>query len=127
MNLEDDRILLIFLVRTDIRMSKGQIASKVADVTQYLIEDCIERKFLDYTAWRRFHASEKIVLRVNTWVDFRELHAKLSTLSREQSFPIKIVNAEQKIKLTEPIPIVLGFGPIKRKKVGNILDNLKLF
>jgi peptidyl-tRNA hydrolase len=43
MSLDGDKIVLIFLVRADIRMSKGQIAGRVADVTQYVIEECIQR------------------------------------------------------------------------------------
>lgn len=37
MSLDGDKVMLIFLVRTDIKMSKGQIAGRVADVTQYVI------------------------------------------------------------------------------------------
>lgn len=66
MSIEGDKIAMFFLVRSDIKMSKGQIASRVADVTQYVIEECIQRKYITYTTWKKFHASQKIVLKVNS-------------------------------------------------------------
>ena len=107
-------------------MSKGQIAGKVADVTQYIIEECIQRKYITYTTWKKFHDSQKIVLRVNSEKEFHELHSKLIELSHELSFPIKIVKDGQKTKKSESIPAVLAFGPIKRNKVEHIVADLKL-
>ena len=94
-------------------MSKGQIAGRVADVTQYVIEECIQRKDITYTTWKKFHASQKIVLKISSLREFYELHSKLIELSHELSFPIKIVKGDQKIKIVENIPTVLAFGPIK--------------
>ena len=59
MSLEGDKVVMILIVRSDFKMSKGQIASKVADVTQYIIEECIQRKYIPYTTWKKFHASQK--------------------------------------------------------------------
>ena len=126
MNVEGNRVVMIFLVRSDIKMSKGQIAGKVADVTQYIVEECIQRKYIPYTTWKRFHDSQKIVLRVNSENEFHELHSKLIELSHELSFPIKIVKDDQKTKKSENIPAVLAFGPIKRNKVEHIVADLKL-
>ncbi|WP_458746606.1 aminoacyl-tRNA hydrolase [Candidatus Nitrosocosmicus sp. T] len=126
MNLEGDKIAMFFLVRSDIKMSKGQIASRVADVTQYVIEECIQRKYITYTTWKKFHASQKIVLKVNSMREFYELHSKLMDLSRVLSFPIKIVKEDQKIRVAENVPTVLAFGPIKRNQVEHIVADLKL-
>lgn len=79
-------------------MSKGQIAGKVADVTQYVIEKCIQRKYITYTTRKKFHDSQKIVLRVNSEREFYELHSKLIELSHELGFPIKIVKRRSKNK-----------------------------
>jgi peptidyl-tRNA hydrolase len=126
MNLEGDKVAMFFLVRSDIKMSKGQIASRVADVTQYVIEECIQRKYITYTTWKKFHASQKIVLKVNSMREFYELHSKLMDLSRVLSFPIKIVKEDQKIRVAENVPTVLAFGPIKRNQVEHIVADLKL-
>lgn len=126
MNLQGNKIVMIFLVRSDIKMSKGQIAGKVADVTQYIIEDCIQRKYITYTTWKKFYGSQKIVLRVNSEREFYKLHSKLIELSHELSFPIKVVKDDQKIKIDENMSTVLAFGPIKRNKVEHIVDDLKL-
>jgi len=126
MNLQGNKVVMIFLVRSDIKMSKGQIAGKVADVTQYIIEECIQRKYIPYTTWKRFHDSQKIVLRVNSENEFHELHSKLIKLSRELSFPIKLVKDDQKTKKSENMTAVLAFGPIKRNKVEHIVADLKL-
>ncbi len=72
MSLEGDRVVMIFLALTDIKMSKGQIAGRVADVTQHVIEECIQRKYITYTTWKKFHASQKIVLKVNSLREFYE-------------------------------------------------------
>ena len=126
MSLEGDKVVMILIVRSDFKMSKGQIASKVADVTQYIIEECIQRKYIPYTTWKKFHASQKIILKINSLREFYELHLKLIELSSELSFPIKLVKVDQKIKSTENIPIVLAFGPIKRNRVEHLVANLKL-
>lgn len=126
MSIEGDKIAMFFLVRSDIKMSKGQIASRVADVTQYVIEECVQRKYITYTTWKKFHASQKIVLKVNSMREFYELHSKLMDLSRVLSFPIKIVKEDQKIRIAENVPTVLAFGPIKRNQVEHIVADLKL-
>jgi peptidyl-tRNA hydrolase len=126
MNPEGNKIVMIFLVRTDMKMSKGQIAGRVADVTQYVIEECIQRKYVTYTTWKRFHASKKILLKVNSLREFHDLHSRLIELSHELSFPIKIVKDDQKIKIAENTPAVLAFGPIDRNKVEHIVADLKL-
>ncbi len=107
-------------------MSKGRIAGKVADVTQYIIEECIERKYITYTTWKKFHDSQKIVLRVNSEREFYDLRSKLIELSHEIGFPIKIVKEDQKIKIAESTPTVLAFGPINRNTVEHIVADLKL-
>jgi peptidyl-tRNA hydrolase len=126
MSLEGDKIAIFFLVRSDIKMSKGQIASRVADVTQYVIEECIQRKYITYTTWKKFHASQKIVLKVSSLREFYELHSKLIELSHKGSFPIKIVRNDQKIKIAENNPTVLAFGPIKTSKAEHIIAGLRL-
>ena len=126
MSIEGDKIVMFFLVRSDIKMRKGQIASRLADVTQYVIEECIQRKYITYTTWKKFHASQKIVLKVNSMREFYELHSKLMDLSRVLSFPIKIVKEDQKIRIAENVPTVLAFGPIKRNLVEHIIVDLKL-
>lgn len=90
MNLEGDKIAMFFLLRSDIKMSKGQIANRVADVTQYVIEECIQRKYITYTTWKKFHTSEKIVLKVSSLREFYELHSKLIELSHKGSFQIRL-------------------------------------
>lgn len=126
MNLEDNKVVMIFLVRSDMKMSKGQIAGRVADVTQHIIEECIQRKYITYITWKKYHDSQKIILKVNSQKEFYELHSKLIELSHEQSFPIKIVKDDQKIKIAKNMPTVLAFGPIKRNKVGHLVADLKL-
>ena len=124
--MESDKVVMIFIVRSDTKMSKGQIAGKVADVTQYIIEECILRKYITYITWKKFHGSQKIVLRVNSQREFYELHSKLIELSHELGFPIKIVKEDQKMRIAENVPTVLAFGPIKRNKVEPVVADLKL-
>ncbi|HET6590698.1 MAG TPA: aminoacyl-tRNA hydrolase [Candidatus Nitrosocosmicus sp.] len=126
MSLEGDKVMVIYFVRSDLKMSKGQIAGKVADVTQFVIEECIQRKYITYITWKKFHSSQKIVLKVNSHKEFDDLHSKLVDLSRELRFPIKIVKDDQKIKTIESTPTVLAFGPVRRNSVEHIVSDLKL-
>lgn len=107
-------------------MSKGQISRRVADVTRYVNEECIQREYITYTTWKKFHASQKIVLKVNSMREFYELHSKLIDLHHELRFPIKIVKDDQKIKTAENMLTVLAYRPIKRNLVEHIVADLKL-
>lgn len=126
MSLEGNKVVMIYLVRSDLKMSKGQIAGKVADGTQFVIEECIQRKYITYTTWKKFHSSQKIILKVNSHKEFYDLYSKLVDLSHELSFPIKIVKDDQKIKTIESTPTVLAFGPIRRNTVEHLVADLKL-
>ncbi len=122
----DNKIAMIFLVRGDIKMGKGKIAVHVGHATQYVIEECIQRKHLTYATWKKYYNSQKTVLKVNSEKEFNELHSKLVNLSRALHFPVKIVKDEQETKMHENVPLVVGFGPIKRNEVEIIIGNLKL-
>lgn len=123
----DDRIVMIFLVRNDIKMSKGKIAAQIGDATQYIVEDCIQRKSVTYISWKKLYNSQKIVLKVHSQREFYELHLKLIELSHKLSFPVKIVKNSQVKQISENNSIVIGFGPIKRNVVDYLIGDLKLW
>lgn len=122
----NNKIAMIFLVRNDIKMGKGKIAVNVGHATQYIIEECLQRKYVTYVTWKKFYNSQKTALRVNSEKELNELHSKLMDLSRKLHFPVKIVKDEQETHVHENIPIVVGFGPIKRNDVDYIIGDLKL-
>jgi PTH2 family peptidyl-tRNA hydrolase len=122
----DNKIVMVFLVRNDIKMGKGRIAVHVGHATQYIIEECIQRKHVTYTTWKRFHNSQKMVLKVNSGKDLDELHSKLVELSRKLHFPVKIVKDDQTTQRSENLIIVVGFGPVRRDEVDYVIGGLKL-
>ena len=122
----DNKIVMVFLVRNDVKMSKGRIASQVGHATQYLVEEGIQSKYITYTTWRKFHNSEKIVLKVNSEKELYKLHAKLIELSKKSHIPIKIVKDPEKTEVDENAPTVIGFGPINRNEVSDVINDLKL-
>ena len=122
----DNKIVMVFLVRNDIKMGKGKIAVHVGHATQYIIEECIQRKDVTYTTWKKFYNSQKMVLKVNSEKEFDELHSKLMDLARKLHFPVKIVKDEQEPQRIENMPIVVGFGPIRRNYVDYVIGDLKL-
>jgi PTH2 family peptidyl-tRNA hydrolase len=122
----DNKVVMVFLVRNDIKMGKGKVAVHVGHATQYIIEECIQRKHVTYTTWRKFHNSQKMVLKVNSKKEFDELHSKLVDLAHELHFPVKIVKDEQEPQRIENMPIVVGFGPVRRNEVDYIIGDLKL-
>src|SRR5919112_4511451 len=97
----DNKIVMVFLVRNDIKMGKGRIAVHVGHATQYIIEECIQRKHVTYITWKRFHNSQKMVLKVNSGKDLDKLHSKLVELSRKLHFPVKIVKDDQATQRSE--------------------------
>jgi PTH2 family peptidyl-tRNA hydrolase len=123
---QDNKIVMVFLVRNDIKMGKGKTAVHVGHATQYIIEDCIQRKHVTYTTWKRFHNSQKMVLKVNSGKELDELHSKLVDLAHKLHFPVKIVKDDQATQRSENITIVVGFGPVKRDEVDYVIGGLKL-
>ena len=122
----DNKIVMVFLVRNDIKMGKGRIAVHVGHATQYIIEECIQRKYVTYTTWKRFHNSQKMVLKVNSGKDFDELHSKLVDLAHKLHFPVKIVKDDQATQRSDNMNIVVGFGPVRRDEVDYVIGGLKL-
>jgi PTH2 family peptidyl-tRNA hydrolase len=122
----DNKIVMVFLVRNDIKMGKGRIAVHVGHATQYIIEECIQRKHVTYTTWKRFHNSKKMVLKVNSGKDLDELHSKLVDLTRKLHFPVKIVKDDQATQRSDKMTIVVGFGPVRRDEVDYVIGGLKL-
>jgi PTH2 family peptidyl-tRNA hydrolase len=125
MNL-DNKIVMVFLVRNDIKMGKGKTAVHVGHATQYIIEDCIQRKHVTYRTWKIFHNSQKMVLKVNSGKDLDELHSKLVDLAHKLHFPVKIVKDDQSTQRSDNMAIVVGFGPVKRDEVDCVIGGLKL-
>jgi peptidyl-tRNA hydrolase, PTH2 family len=122
----ENKIVMVFLVRNDIKMGKGKIAVHVGHATQYIIEECIQRKHVAYTTWKRFHNSQKMVLKVNSGKDLDELHSKLVDLAHKLHFPVKIVKDDQATQRSDNMTIVVGFGPIRRNEVDYVIGGLKL-
>jgi peptidyl-tRNA hydrolase, PTH2 family len=122
----ENKIVMVFLVRNDIKMGKGKIAVHVGHATQYIIEDCIQRKYVTYTTWKRFHNSQKMVLKVNSGKELDELHSKLVDLAHKLHFPVKIVKDDQATQRSDNMTIVVGFGPIRRNEVDWVIGGLKL-
>jgi peptidyl-tRNA hydrolase, PTH2 family len=122
----DNKVVMVFLVRNDIKMGKGKIAVHVGHATQYIIEECIQRKHSTFTTWKRFHNSQKMVLKVNSEKELNELHSKLVGLAHNLHFPVKIVKDDQSTQWSENMTIVVGFGPIRRDKVDCVIGGLKL-
>jgi peptidyl-tRNA hydrolase len=122
----ENKIVMVFLVRNDIKMGKGKIAVHVGHATQYIIEECIQRKHVTYTTWKRFHNSQKMVLKVNSGKELDELHSKLVELAYKLHFPVKIVKDDQATQRSDNMTIVVGFGPIRRNEVDWVIGGLKL-
>ena len=122
----ENKIVMVFLVRNDIKMGKGRIAVHVGHATQYIIEECIQRKHVTYTTWKRFHNSQKMVLKVNSGKDLDKLHSKLVELSRKLHFPVKIVKDDLATQRSDNLIIVVGFGPVRRDEVDYVIGGLKL-
>ena len=108
----------VIVVRVDLKMGKGKIASQVAHASLCAYLKC-PSDIRD--AWLRSGA-EKIVVKVHSKDELLSLHKKVE----KKNIPSCIIIDAARTQLKEPDYTALGIGPWDEKEIDEITGHLKL-
>lgn len=111
-------LVMYFLVRSDLKMSKGKIAAQVGHAVQDLTFHCPRPIYDQYCR----NNSAKICLQV---ADLEELEAVVRQC-RAKRFAHHLVIDMGLTQVAPDTPTVLGIGPVSRDKIQSIVGKLKL-
>lgn len=116
-NNENDMVIY-FLVRTDLKMSKGKIVAQCCHAVEDLITRCPRPLLLKYKNCNH----PKICLRINDLDHMNEIINHCSDLSIQF---YKVIDAG--LTQVDPnTPTVLGIGPVSKQSTKHFLSSLKL-
>lgn len=108
----------VIIVRRDLKWGKGKLAAHVAHAS---LEAAlmVDRNLLE--EWRK-HGAKKVVLRVNSLEELKEIEKKLK---KEKIKYVKISDAGL-TQLKRGTITCIGIGPIEEEKIDKITGKLKL-
>lgn len=109
---------MYFLVRSDLRMSKGKVAAQVGHAVQDLLFRT-PRPVVD--RYHRDH-SPKVCLRVADLEDLEEAAREC----REKGIAHHLVIDTGLTQVAPETPTVLGIGPVDRERVRSVIGQFKL-
>lgn len=108
----------VILVRTDLKMGKGKIATQVAHAAVGVL------KFVDVEKIKKWEkeGSKKIVLKVKDEKELLEIYKKV----KKEKIPCFLVKDAGLTQLKPGTITALGIGPVEEEKIDKISGNLKL-
>jgi len=106
------------VVRTDVKMDKGKLASQVAhaSLAAFLKVGALTRKF-----WL-MEGMKKIVLKVSSKEELLELRK----VAKREKIPSEIITDAGKTQIPSGTVTALGIGPGDDSKIDKIVGHLKL-
>lgn len=118
-----DHTKMVFLVRTDLQMGKGKIASQVAHAAILLYEESIKNQNPFLNTWLRW-GQPKIVLKIdkNCESALQEVYEKAF---KNNLTVCKVLDAG-KTQVDEGSVTVIGIGPNKVEEIDKITNGFKL-
>lgn len=118
-----DRTKMVFLVRTDLQMGKGKIASQVAHAAILLYKESIKNQNPLLNTWLRW-GQPKIVLKIdkNCESALQEVYEKAS---KNNLTVCKVLDAG-KTQVDQGSVTVIGIGPNKVEEIDEITNGFKL-
>ncbi|MEM5829335.1 MAG: peptidyl-tRNA hydrolase Pth2 [Candidatus Aenigmatarchaeota archaeon] len=108
----------VILVRTDLKMGKGKIATQVAHAAigaLKLVNEEIIKK------WER-EGSKKVVLKVKNGKELEEIWKKV----KKERIPCFLVKDAGLTQVESGTITALGIGPVEEEKIDKITGKLKL-
>ena len=106
------------VVRTDLDMGKGKIATQVAHAS---IGAFVKSKGKDKEAWLR-DGMKKIVLKVSSEKELASVHRK----ARSLKLPSDLVSDAGRTQLAPGTKTAVGIGPASEEKIDKITGKMKL-
>lgn len=118
-----DRTKMVFLVRTDLQMGKGKIASQVAHAAILLYKESIKNQNPLLNTWLRW-GQPKIVLKIdkNCESALQEVYEKAF---KNNLTVCKVLDAG-KTQVDQGSVTVIGIGPNKAEEIDEITNGFKL-
>ncbi len=118
----DEEFKQAIVVRTDIKMSKGKLASQVAHAAVEAVLDALEHGMSEWvTAWRS-QGAKKVVLKASNEQELLDLYAK----ARKDGLPAALIRDAGRTELPPNTLTCIAIGPAPAKKVDKITGRLRL-
>jgi len=110
----------IIIVRNDLKMGKGKIASQVshASLSSYLLAS--KKTPAIASDWLEF-GQKKVVLKIDSKKELLELFTEI-----KNKFPCSLIKDAGLTQLSEPDITTLGIGPIKETEIDKFTKKYKL-
>ena len=109
----------VILVRTDLKMGKGKIATQVAHAAVGVLKLVDSNKI---EKWEK-EGSKKVVLKVKDGKELLQIYKKV----KKEKIPCYLVKDSGLTQLKPGTITALGIGPVEEKKIDKITGKLKLF
>jgi len=117
------RTKMVFLVRTDLQMGKGKIASQVAHAAILLYKESLKNKNPYLNAWLRW-GQPKIVLKVDK--NCKENMETVYKSALKNNLTVCKVQDSGKTQIESGSLTVVGIGPNKIEDIDKITSQFKL-
>jgi PTH2 family peptidyl-tRNA hydrolase len=112
-----EKLKQVILVRTDLEMGRGKLATQVAHASvgaMRMIDEEIVKK------WEKF--AKKIVLKVKDGEELMKFYRKV----KKEGMPCFLVKDAGLTQLEPGTVTALGIGPVEEEKIDKITGKLKL-
>nr|XP_040567791.1 peptidyl-tRNA hydrolase 2, mitochondrial-like isoform X2 [Lepeophtheirus salmonis] len=113
---------MVFLVRTDIGMGKGKIASQVAHAAILCYQDAQRKKSDHLNNWE-YTGQMKVVLKCSDEAEFDRLYTEAKNLGLITS----VVKDAGRTQIPHGTKTVVGIGPGPLEVIDKITGHLKLY
>ncbi|MBI5229459.1 peptidyl-tRNA hydrolase [Candidatus Micrarchaeota archaeon] len=111
----------VLVVRTDLGMGKGKIASQVAHASIASYKEALKKNAEIVEKWEA-SGSEKVILKVKTKKELVDL----VKLAKEKMIPCVLIVDAGKTQIKAGEPTCLGLGPWDEQEIDEITGELKL-
>jgi len=109
---------MVFLVRSDLKLTKGKMSAQVAHAA---VDCALSADTAVLNAWRE-EGAKKVVLKVN---DLKELLG-FETLAKKAGLNCALIIDAGHTELPKGTTTVLGIGPDEEKRIDAVTGRLKL-
>ncbi|MAG78505.1 aminoacyl-tRNA hydrolase [archaeon] len=106
------------LIRQDLKMPKGKLATQCAHASVDAVLKSSKSKIEEW----KFSGSKKVVLKVQTLDELKKYLAK----AKSQKLTIALIKDAGKTVFKKPTITCLGIGPDKDGKLDSVISKLKL-
>ncbi|UXD21921.1 peptidyl-tRNA hydrolase [Ignicoccus pacificus DSM 13166] len=111
----------VIVVRTDLKMGKGKLAAQVAHASCEAVFEAMRKKPSWVEQWR-LSGQKKIVLKVNTELELKEIYVK----ARSMGLPASMIADAGLTQLPPGTVTAVGIGPAPSSEIDKITGKLKL-